>query len=67
MGRRRTVSVVLRSHAPSPPPPNATVEQVTVDVRVAFPPGSPPAQVEALVARAVEQLRAKLADGRTDP
>jgi len=56
MGRRRTVQATLREPAASPPSPNETVAQVTVDLRVAYPPGAVLGQLEEMVYLAARQV-----------
>jgi hypothetical protein len=40
VGHRRSAYAIRRVPAPGPPAPNATVEQITVEVRVFWPPGT---------------------------
>lgn len=67
MGRRSSVYITSRTSFPGPPAPNATVDAITVDVRVFFPPNAPAGLLHELLtdaaAAAHSRIDAKFATG----
>ncbi|MCW2901561.1 MAG: hypothetical protein JWO67_3826 [Streptosporangiaceae bacterium] len=60
MGRREVVHVTLREGADPDVSPNATIGQVSVDLRVAFPPHMDHGDVVVAIRRAAEMAIGKL-------
>lgn len=62
MGHRRNVSTYKRKPFQSPPSPNATVNEITVDIRVFFPPNAGLVDVLPFFDEVVAGLRQELID-----
>jgi hypothetical protein len=66
MAKRRHVYAIRREPAPTPPEPNATVAEITSEIRMAWPPGTSRDRLLQIVADttadAVRQI-VRLTDG----
>lgn len=60
MGHRRNVSTYKRRAFKSPAPPNSTIDSISVDVRVFFPPNATTTDVLPFFDETVAELRREL-------
>jgi hypothetical protein len=66
MSHRQNVSVYRQKDFKSPPSPNATVDAISVDIRVFFPPNAKPEDILPLYDETVALVRQRLG-GTTEP
>lgn len=60
MASRKTINVVERTPADPGASPNEFIGQITVDMRVAFPPHTPTQDLDAAIVAASNKLRAQI-------
>lgn len=63
MGHRKNVSIYKQKPFQGPPSPNATVNSISVDIRVFFPPNATTDDVLPFFDQTVSDLRSEIAGG----